>query len=72
MDSLDKWFEDTDKAISESKYFSRGVFWEMASKVFSGKCTPEEGAKIIEEDMRKNIFNNIEKEIMNKIKKGEI
>jgi hypothetical protein len=28
--------------------------------------------KIIEEDMRKNILNNIEKEIMNKIKKGEI
>jgi hypothetical protein len=72
MDSLHEWFKNTNKAISESKYFSREIFWKTASKVFSGKCTPEEEAKIIEEDMRKNILNNIEKEIMNKIKKGEI
>lgn len=72
MDSLHEWFKNTDKAISESKYFSREIFWKTASRVFSGECTPEEGAKIIEEDMIKNISNHIEKEIMDKIKKGEI
>lgn len=72
MDSLHEWFENTDKVISESKYVSRGIFWKTASRVFSGECTPEEGAKVIEKDVIKNISNCIEKEIMNKIKKGEI
>jgi hypothetical protein len=48
MGSLSQWFEDTDKAVSKSKYIPRGLFWKTAAKVFSGELTPEKGAEMIE------------------------
>lgn len=67
MDSLSQWFEDTDKAISESKYIPRGLFWKTAAKVFSGELTPEKGAEMIEKGTIENITESIAGELMDKI-----
>lgn len=72
MSNLHNWFVDTDKAISESKYISRGLFWQTATKVFSGEITPDEGAKIIDVDIMKKLETGIADEIIGRIEKGEI
>lgn len=69
MDSLHQWFEDTDKAISESRYIPRGLFWKTAAEVFSGELTPEKGAEMIEKGIMENITGSIVEEL---IKEGVI
>lgn len=69
MDSLHQWFEDTDKAISKSKYIPRGLFWKTAVGVFSGELTPEKGAEMIEKGIMENITESIVEEL---IKEGVI
>lgn len=72
MSDLHNWFIDTDKVISESKYISRGLFWQTSTKVFSGEITPDEGAKIIDVDIMKKLETDIANEIISRIEKGEI
>ena len=72
MSDLHNWFVDTDKAICESKYISRGLFWQTAAKVFSGEITPDEDAKIIDVDIMKKLETDIADEIISQIEKGEI
>lgn len=72
MSDLHNWFVDTDKAISESKYISGDLFWQTVTKVFSGEITPDEGARIIDEDIVKKLETDIADEIISRIEKGEI
>lgn len=67
MGSLSQWFEDTDKAVSESKYIPRSLFWKTAAKVFSGELTPEKGAEMIEKGTIENITESIAEKLMDKI-----
>lgn len=67
MGSLSKWFEDTDKAVSESRYIPRSLFWKTAAKVFSGELTPEKGAEMIEKGTIENITESIAEELWTKL-----